>query len=262
VSTGGGSLVVDDATIRYTTGGRDVLACDGVSFSVPAGSFIALVGQSGCGKTSLLYAMDGLIALTRGQIVVNGSAVDGPGKNRALVFQSPTLFPWRNVLGNITYGVEGTASKGDADQAARDLVDLVGLSGFEKHHPHELSGGMQQRVNLARALAVDPDVLLLDEPFSALDAQTRENMQRELLRIWRERAVAGRHVTMIFVTHDIPEAVYLADRVIVLGSRPGRVHADVAIDFPRPRELDLKRTAEFQAHVEEISGLLETGGGA
>jgi NitT/TauT family transport system ATP-binding protein len=259
VSSNGSMLVVDDATIRYTTGGRDVLACDGVNFSVPEGSFIALVGQSGCGKTSLLYAMDGLIPLSRGRIVVNGETVDGPGKNRALVFQSPTLFPWRNVLGNITYGVEGSSSKSDAEQAARDLVDLVGLSGFEKHHPHELSGGMQQRVNLARALAVEPDVLLLDEPFSALDAQTRENMQRELLRIWRDRAAGGRNVTMIFVTHDIPEAVYLADRVIVLGSRPGRVRADVTIDFPRPRELDLKRTAEFQEHVEEISSLLESG---
>jgi NitT/TauT family transport system ATP-binding protein len=252
-----GELLIDDATIRYTTGGRDVLACDGVSFTVAEGSFIALVGQSGCGKTSLLYAMDGLIPLTRGRISVNGSTVDGPGKNRALVFQSPTLFPWRDVTGNITYGIEGTTSKAQADRVASELVELVGLSGFERHHPHELSGGMQQRVNLARALAVDPDVLLLDEPFSALDAQTRENMQRELLRIWRERADGGRKLTMIFVTHDIPEAVYLADRVIVLGSRPGHVRADVAIDFPRPRDLELKRDAAFQEHVERISLLLD-----
>jgi NitT/TauT family transport system ATP-binding protein len=150
--------------------------------------------------------------------------------------------------------------RAEASRLASQLVDLVGLQGFERHHPHELSGGMQQRVNLARALAVDPDVLLLDEPFSALDAQTRENMQRELLRIWSERAAAGRRLTMIFVTHDIPEAVYLADRVIVLASRPGRVRADVAIDFPRPRELDLKRTAEFQDHVERIVTLLDEGG--
>jgi NitT/TauT family transport system ATP-binding protein len=250
-------LQVDDASIRYTTGGRDVLACDGVSFTVSEGQFIALVGQSGCGKTSLLYAMDGLIPLARGRITVNGAVVDGPGKNRALVFQSPTLFPWRDVLGNITYGIEAQTSKAEARRLASELVELVGLTGFEGHHPHELSGGMQQRVNLARALAVDPDVLLLDEPFSALDAQTRENMQRELLRIWREREAAGRKMTMIFVTHDISEAVYLADRVIVLGSRPGHVRADVAIDFPRPRELDVKREAEFQEHVERISLLLE-----
>jgi NitT/TauT family transport system ATP-binding protein len=250
-------LLVDDATIRYTTGGRDVLACDGVSFTVAEGEFIALVGQSGCGKTSLLYAMDGLIPLARGRITVNGSQVDGPGKNRALVFQSPTLFPWRDVLGNITYGIEAQTPKAEARRLASELVELVGLAGFEAHHPHELSGGMQQRVNLARALAVDPDVLLLDEPFSALDAQTRENMQRELLRIWREREAGGRKLTMIFVTHDISEAVYLADRVIVLGSRPGHVRADVAVDFPRPRELDLKREAAFQEHVERISLLLE-----
>jgi NitT/TauT family transport system ATP-binding protein len=250
-------LQVEDASIRYTTGGRDVLACDGVSFTVSEGQFIALVGQSGCGKTSLLYAMDGLIPLTRGRITVDGSVVQGPGKNRALVFQSPTLFPWRDVVGNITYGIETTTGKAEARRLASELVELVGLAGFENHHPHELSGGMQQRVNLARALAVDPDVMLLDEPFSALDAQTRENMQRELLRIWREREAAGRKLTMVFVTHDISEAVYLADRVIVLGSRPGRVRADVAIDFPRPRELDLKRGAEFQEHVERISLLLE-----
>lgn len=253
-------LLVDDATIRYTTGGRDVLACDGVSFSVADGSFIALVGQSGCGKTSLLYAIDGLIPLSRGRIVVNGDGVSGPGRNRALVFQSPTLFPWRNVLANITYGIEATTPKSEAERVARELVELVGLTGFESHHPHELSGGMQQRVNLARALAVDPDVMLLDEPFSALDAQTRENMQRELLRIWMERATGGRQLTMVFVTHDIPEAVYLADRVIVLGSRPGRVREDVRVEFPRPRELELKRAPEFQQHVEHISTLLDSGG--
>jgi NitT/TauT family transport system ATP-binding protein len=251
------ALVVDDATIRYTTGGRDVLACDGVTFTVPEGSFVALVGRSGCGKTSLLYAMDGLISLTRGRISVNGDAVSGPGKNRALVFQSPTLLPWRSVAANITFGIEADVQRTESERLSRELVELVGLQGFEKHHPHELSGGMQQRVNLARALAVDPDVLLLDEPFSALDAQTRENMQRELLRIWNERAQSGRKMTMIFVTHDIPEAVYLADRVIVLGSRPGRVREDVAIDFPRPRELELKREPAFQEHVEHISRLLE-----
>jgi NitT/TauT family transport system ATP-binding protein len=250
-------LLVEDATIRYTTGANDVLACEGVSFSVPEGSFIALVGQSGCGKTSLLYAIDGLLPLTRGRIAINGATVDGPGKNRALVFQSPTLFPWRSVLGNITYGIEASTPRGQAARLASDLVELVGLAGFEHQHPHALSGGMQQRVNLARALAVEPDVLLLDEPFSALDAQTRENMQRELLRIWRERDAGDRKLTMVFVTHDIPEAVYLADRVIVLGARPGRVRADVEIDFPRPRDLDLKRQADFQAYVEKISRLLD-----
>jgi NitT/TauT family transport system ATP-binding protein len=251
-------LVIEDATIRYTTGGRDVLACDGIDFTVEDGSFIALVGQSGCGKTSLLYAIDGLIPLTRGRIVLNGATISAPGRDRAVVFQSPTLFPWRNVLDNITYGIEGSRTRDETRRVARELVELVGLTGFEHHHPHELSGGMQQRVNLARALAVEPDVLLLDEPFSALDAQTRENMQRELLRIWSERASGGRHLTMIFVTHDIPEAVYLADRVVVLGSRPGHVREEIPVRFPRPRELDLKRSPEFQEHVERISRLLES----
>jgi NitT/TauT family transport system ATP-binding protein len=250
-------LVLDGVGIRYDSeGGQSVQACEGVSFEVPHGEFVALVGRSGCGKTSLLYAIDGLLPITTGQIRVGAKPVAGAGRDRALVFQSPTLFPWYDVLGNVKYGSGNPRSK-EAREQASELVRLVGLSGFEHHHPHQLSGGMQQRVNLARALAVDPDVLLLDEPFSALDAQTRELMQSELLRIWHARNAGNRRITMVFVTHDITEAVYLADRVIVFKPRPGRVREDVRIDLGRPRETGVKRSAEFQAHVEHIASLLE-----
>jgi NitT/TauT family transport system ATP-binding protein len=173
-----------------------------------------------------------------------------------MVFQSASLFPWRTVLGNIKFGAEKVQAKAALDEKARDLVRLVGLDGFENHHPHQLSGGMQQRVNLARALAVDPDVLLLDEPFSALDAQTRELMQVELRRIVGVRNTGERRLTTIFVTHDLDEAVYLADRVLVLSSRPGRVREVVTIDLPS-REPQVKRSTEFQEHVEYIADLLE-----
>ena len=250
-------LVVDQVGIRYESDGHGtVVACEGVDFSVATGEFVALVGRSGCGKSSLLYAIDGLLPLTSGRIIVGGTPVTRPGRDRALVFQAPTLFPWRNVIGNVKYGIEAVDRDG-AVKRAEELVRLVGLEGFEKRHPHELSGGMQQRVNLARALAVEPAILLLDEPFSALDAQTRESMQSELLRIWAERNRGDRRITMVFVTHDIAEAVFLADRVIVLTPRPGRVKSIVPIDLARPRDPHVKRTPEFQACVESISRLLE-----
>jgi NitT/TauT family transport system ATP-binding protein len=166
-----------------------------------------------------------------------------------MVFQQPSLLPWRTVLGNVVYGLEmqGRGSKGERAERARELIHLVGLDGFEQAYPTELSGGMQQRVNLARALATDPDVLLLDEPFAALDAQTREFMQSELLRIWSET-----RKTALFITHDIKEAVYLADRVMVFSKRPGRVKACVDVDLPRPRELTIKREARFLEYEDEI----------
>jgi NitT/TauT family transport system ATP-binding protein len=251
-------LIADDVAIRYDAhGDRSVLACEGVSFTIASGEFIALVGRSGCGKTSMLYAIDGLVPVSSGTISLGGRTVTGPGRDRAVVFQSPTLFPWRSILGNVKYGAETVVPKNELDRQARDLIDLVGLKGFENHNPHQLSGGMQQRVNLARALAVDPDVLLLDEPFSALDAQTRDLMQNELLRIWSTRNDGARQLTAVFVTHDIPEAVYLADRVLVFSARPGRVREDVRIDLPRSRPDDVRRSPEFQQYVDRITGLLE-----
>jgi NitT/TauT family transport system ATP-binding protein len=236
-------LVARDVVIHHRRQryGDMLLAVDGATLDVEDGEFISIVGPSGCGKTTLLNALDGLIPLTSGQLSLNSRPITRPGPDRSVVFQQPSLLPWRTVMGNIVYGLEIQGLKKDEARArARRLVDLVVLNGFEDSFPLELSGGMQQRVNLARALAVDPEVLLLDEPFAALDAQTRETMQQELLRIWSET-----RKTAIFITHDIVEAVYLADRVIVFTARPGRVKEVVKIDLPRPRDLRIKRDPRF-----------------
>lgn len=224
-----------------------------INLEMYAGEFVSIVGASGCGKTTFLRILDGLIAPSEGQILLDGKDVTRPGPDRGFVFQSDCLMPWRNVLDNVIFGpeIQGKPKK-EAIERARKLIQLVGLSGFEQTYPHELSGGMRQRVNLARALTVDPDVLLMDEPFAALDAQTREIMQRELLRIWNEA-----RKTVIFITHQIDEAVYLSDRVFVFSARPGRVRECVRIDLPRPRSLDIKRTAAFIEYVDHIWKLIE-----
>jgi NitT/TauT family transport system ATP-binding protein len=216
---------------------------------VRPGEFVAIVGPSGCGKTTFLNAVDGLLPISGGSLELNGTAIGGPGPDRAMVFQQASLLPWRTVLGNVVYGLElqGRLSKRERTARAREFIKLVGLAGFEDAYPTELSGGMQQRVNLARALATDPEMLLLDEPFAALDAQTREFMQRELLRIWGET-----RKTALFITHDIKEAVYLADRVLVFTRRPGRVKACVEIDLARPRDLGIKREAAFLEYEDAI----------
>ena len=231
-----------------------VLACHGVDLDVAEGSFVSIVGPSGCGKTTFLYAVDGLLPINGGEICVNGKPIDGPGTDRALVFQSASLLPWRTVWSNIIYGVK---LKGEyrQDRIAKidSLIDLVGLRGFENRFPSELSGGMQQRANLARALAVDPDILLLDEPFASVDAQTREKLQVDLTEIW-----ARTKKTMLFVTHDIAEAVFLSDRVIVFSARPARVSAIVDIEMPRPRSLEIKHSAQLQEYVKQIWNLIES----
>ena len=215
--------------------------------------FVAIVGPSGCGKTTFLSAVDGLIPIQGGEIRIGGAPVSGPGRDRAVVFQQASLLPWRTVMGNVIYGLQlqGIAAR-DAEARAQRYIDLVGLGGFERYFPNELSGGMQQRVNIARALVCDPEILLLDEPFASLDAQTRELMQAELLRIWRET-----RKTSLFITHQINEAVYLADRVIVFSSRPGQVRAVIDIALSRPRELSIKRQAEFLAYEDQIWRLIE-----
>ena len=196
-----------------------LVALDGVNLSVMDGEFVAIVGPSGCGKTTFLSVVDGLIAATGGRVLVDGEVVTRPGPDRAVVFQDASLLPWRTVLGNVRYGLECLGVRGrNADARAEKLIALVGLTGFEHHYPHELSGGMQQRVNLARALVVDPKILLMDEPFASLDAQTRELMQEELTRIW-----AKARKTVLFITHQIDEAIYLADRVVVFSGRPDRI---------------------------------------
>ncbi len=233
-------VVIHHRRQRY---GDMLLAVDGASLEIADGEFVAIVGPSGCGKTTFLNAIDGLLPITGGSLMLDGRPISGPGNDRAMVFQQPSLLPWRTVMGNVAYGLElqGVA-KPEARERAKRYVELVGLRGFEESYPLELSGGMQQRVNLARALAVDPEVLLLDEPFAALDAQTRETMQHELLRVWNET-----RKTAVFITHDIVEAVYLADRVLVFSGRPGRVKETIDIDIPRPRDLRIKLEPRFVA---------------
>ena len=235
--------------IRYGSGGEGgVLAVDDMSLDIARGEFVTIVGSSGCGKTSFLYAIDGLLPIHGGEILVRGRAVDGPGHDRAVVFQEFGLFPWRSVLSNIAFGLEvRKVPKAQRLAKARALAELVGLTGFEERYPHELSGGMRQRVGIARALAIEPEILLMDEPFGALDAQTRESMQEELLRIWQSTGT-----TVVFVTHDIDEAVYLADRVVVMSARPGRLREIVPVDLPRPRPAEVKaepRFVELRQHL-------------
>jgi NitT/TauT family transport system ATP-binding protein len=241
-------LLVQDAGVSFTSRGRSFTAVDGVNLSVRDGEFVAIVGPSGSGKSTFLMALDGLTPLSRGTIAINGAVVSGPGQDRAVVFQDSCLLPWRTVLDNVSYGLElaGRPRK-ERDAIAHDLIALTGLKGFELFYPRQLSGGMRQRVNIARALAADPQVLLLDEPFSGLDAQTRETMQSELLKIWDERKK-----TAIFVTHQIDEAVYLADRVIAFSARPARIVREWKIPFARPRSLSLKHTLEHRQLEDDI----------
>lgn len=231
----------------------DLRVLDGVSLSVTAGEFVSLVGPSGCGKTTFLRIIAGLATSDQGEIHIDGRAVMRPGSDRGFVFQSDSLLPWRSVFRNAFIGLEinGRTESREVERT-NSLLRLVGLHGFNDYLPHQLSGGMRQRVNLARALAVDPEVLLMDEPFAALDAQTREIMQTELVRIWS----SGRK-TVLFVTHQIDEAVYLSDRVVVFSRRPGRINEVIEIDLPRPRELAIKRSPAFVAYVDRIWQLIE-----
>ncbi len=218
-----------------------VRALQGFDIEVYEGEFLSIVGPSGCGKSTFLNVLLGLIKPDSGELTLNGKRISGPGTDRAMVFQEFGLLPWRTVQNNIELGLElkGVPVESRRSISAR-FVAMVGLAGFEGHYPHELSGGMKQRVGLARALATDPDVLLMDEPFAALDAQTRDLMQVELLRIWQEA-----RKTVLFVTHQIDEAIYLSDRVVVMTKRPGRAKKIFAIDLERPRDYEMRVTPEF-----------------
>ncbi len=210
-------------------------ALDDVSFQVDRGEFVCVVGPSGCGKSTLLRVLSGLLSPTSGQVYLRGKPLDGPCGDIGIVFQKANLMPWRTVAQNITLPLEIQGLNGvQARQQAADLIRLVGLEGFERNYPHELSGGMAQRVAIARVLIYDPEILLLDEPFGSLDALTRERMNVELLYIWQ-----ARRKTVVMVTHNIQEAVFLADRVIVLTPRPGQITANLPVALPRPRSQDL-----------------------
>jgi NitT/TauT family transport system ATP-binding protein len=228
-------------------------ALDNVSLDIAAGEFIALVGPSGSGKSTLLDLLGGLSKPTSGDVLVDGRLVTGPGLDRAVVFQQYALFPWRTARANVEFGLEATGvRRKDRAATAREYLELVGLGGFEERYPHELSGGMKQRVAIARSLAYQPDILLMDEPFAALDAQTREQLQDELLRLW---AATGK--TIVFITHSIDEALYLGQRVAVLTSRPGRIKALIDVELgERVGDTDVRSSAAFVAQRHEIWSLL------
>jgi ABC-type nitrate/sulfonate/bicarbonate transport system ATPase subunit len=249
-------LQIDHVSKQYRLDreAREVPALVDVSLSVGDGEFMAIVGPSGCGKTSLMSIVAGLLPFDTGTVSIDGQPIKGPGVDRAVVFQHASLLPWRTVTGNVRYGMELQRRFDESTMKERTeyFTKLVGLAGFERHYPSELSGGMQQRTNLARALAADPVVLLMDEPFAALDAQTREFMQSELLKIW-----AQAKKTVLFITHQINEAVYLADRVAVLSARPGRLKGLFTIPFERPRTLNLKRDPKFLEIEDQIWKLID-----
>lgn len=251
----GTKVRADKARLEYpiTHPPAMLVAVEDATFEVRANSFTSLIGPSGCGKSTILKAIAGLVRCAAGELSVGPAPVSGPGPDRALVFQSPALLPWRNVLRNVTYGLEARGlSRKAAAARGQQLLELVGLADFAGRYPHQLSGGMQQRVNLARALAVEPEVLLLDEPFSALDAQTRELLGYELLDIW-ERT----HTTAIFVTHQIDEAVFLSDTVVVFSKGPAsRVLRTIEIELPRPRTAEMRDSPHFQHLVAELRKLL------
>ncbi len=231
------------------------LALSDISLRVDEGEFVAILGPSGCGKSTLLYIVGGFVEPSEGTVAVNGRPITGPGPDRGPVFQEFALFPWKTVLGNIMYGpLERGMAKSAAEEKARALIALVHLKGYENFYPKELSGGMKQRVAIARTLAYEPSILLMDEPFGALDAHTRTGMQNELLEIWeRDRK------TVLFVTHSVEEAVFLSDRVVVLTRSPGRVKETVGIDLPRPRaRADLLVDQRYQNLVVEIERLMDT----
>jgi NitT/TauT family transport system ATP-binding protein len=247
-------LDVHDLVVTYENAGNGELtrAVSQVSLRIEPGEFVTIVGLSGCGKSTFLSAVAGLIRPVSGTIDVAGKRVSGPGPDRAVVFQRPSLLPWRTVVDNIIYGLElRGVGRNEAKRRAKAYIELVQLEGVEHFHPHALSGGMQQRVNLARALVCDPALLLLDEPFAALDAITRETMQRELLSIWEKT-----RKTVLMVTHQIDEAVLLSDRVIVFSDRPARIVEEIVIDIDRPRDAAVRSSPAFAAATDRLWSLI------
>jgi NitT/TauT family transport system ATP-binding protein len=250
------AISVRQLTRSYVTRDGPLAALERIRFAVAEGELVAVVGPSGCGKSTLLKILAGLLPASSGEARLRGTPIAGPRRDIGVVFQSPVLFPWRSVLDNVLLpvDVQGLPRARYAD-IARELLALVGLDGFERRYPWELSGGMQQRVALTRALVHDPAMLLMDEPFGALDAMTREQMNLELQRIWLER-----RKTVLFITHSIPEAVFLADRVLVMSPRPGRILEDLAVALPRPRSLDVMGTPAFGEAVSRLRARLGTRG--
>ena len=246
------ALEVADLQKTYHKNGQALQILDIERFAARDGEFITIIGPSGCGKSTFLHIMGGFIAPDAGAIRVYGSEAKGPGPDRGMMFQEFALFPWKTVAGNVAWGLEAQGyPREKIDEAVDRYLELTGLAEFRNHYPAELSGGMKQRTALARVLAFNPKVLLMDEPFGALDAQTRETMQEEVTRLWERTAK-----TIVFVTHDIEEAVYLGDRVVVLTARPGRIKEEVKIELPRPRTLEIKKSIECHEYRNYVWDLI------
>jgi len=242
----------DHVEIAYPGKDGPFVAVEDFTAEVEQGQFVTIVGPSGCGKSSVLMATDGLLAASGGAIQIGDRTVSRPGKDRAVVFQDASLLPWRTIESNVAFGLEMQGvGKQERLAAARRYIDLVGLSGRERSYPHQLSGGMRQRVGIARALAIDPEVLLMDEPFGALDAQTREVMATELLRIWDVD-----RKTVLFVTHSLDEAIFLADKVLVMGDRPSRIIEVIDVDLPRPRDEAVRESEAYIRYRARLAELL------
>jgi len=250
-AAGSQHLSVDDVRLVYPTSRGPLTALEALSFDLGEREFVSVLGPSGCGKSTLLKLITGLIRPSAGKITLAGAEVNGPRPDVGIVFQQPTLLPWRNVLDNVLVPIRARgATVSEYRQTALDLLELVGLGAFARHYPHELSGGMQQRVGVARGLVSDPALLLMDEPFAALDAMTRETMMEELQRIWMSTTKA-----VLFITHSIPEAVFLSDRILVMGPRPGRIIEVLEVDLPRPRGIETManpRFVELANHLRSI----------
>jgi ABC-type nitrate/sulfonate/bicarbonate transport system ATPase subunit len=237
---------------NFRVKGQEMIALADLSLEVRTGELVTIVGTSGCGKSTFLRLVAGLLEPSSGLIEVDGQPVRGPGPDRGMVFQSYTLFPWLNALDNVKFGLKKQRlGKKEQDEIARHYLNLVGLTGFERAYPAQLSGGMKQRVAIARALAYNPAILLMDEPFGALDAQTRELMQELLLKIWAES-----QTTILFITHDVDEAIFLADRVYVMTARPGRIKREITVTLPRPRDYEVELSEPFLEIKREIAHLI------
>lgn len=247
-------LEMNGISKTFETREQSVLALDDVSISLAENEFVTLVGTSGCGKSTLLSIAAGLQTASEGEVLVDGQPVTGPGRDRGVVFQSYTLFPWLTALENVEFALRGeTLSAGERRDQAMEHLKLVGLEDFANRHPNQLSGGMQQRVAIARALSYRPEILLMDEPFGALDALTRQLMQELLTNIWEQHKL-----TVLFVTHDVEEAVYISDRVLIMTNRPGRIKKEVKVDLPRPRSYEMVGSPEFgELYAEVLESIRE-----